>query len=122
MNRTLQLAIACTVPMVFVSACVSMYDKFVETMDIQVATHRTLAQLGYDPSYPHGFYVADERYFTGKDRRGDGVWLYHFAFPMLSGRITCHYHLLVESGSGIVVGWGFDTQYGSPERTCRIAA
>jgi hypothetical protein len=111
--------------LVAVSACVgfkSMHENFIESMDAKVATKKTVEQHGYDPKYAHGFFLADEHYLTSKERRQDGTWVYHFALPMLNGRITCHYYLLVDQGSRIVVGYGFDREFGDPERTCRIAA
>jgi len=122
MKRTAQVAMLLCAHIVVVGACASMHDKFIETMNIEVAAKKTVEQHGYDPKYPHGFFLADEHYFASKERRPDGMWIYHFAFPMLTGRIICHYHLLVAPDSQIVVGWGFDKEYGDPEKTCRIAA
>ncbi len=64
-------------------------------MNALVSNRETIEQEGYDPAYPHGFYFADERALSGKEQRDDGLWVYHFARPMLTGRITCHYYLRV---------------------------
>lgn len=113
------------VELVLTAACISfksMHARFIEATDIKVATKRTIEQHGYDPAYPHGWFLADEHYLTGIEQRADGMRVYHFALPMLTGKIVCHYHLLVERDSRIVVGWGFDREFGDPEKTCRIAA
>ena len=91
-------------------------------MNALVSNRETIEQEGYDPAYPHGFYFADERDLSGKEQRDDGLWVYHFARPMLTGRITCHYYLPLNASSRIVVGYGFDKEFGDPEKTRRIAA
>ena len=122
MNRSARMAVLLCVQLVIVSACVSMHEKFIESMNIKVATKKTVEQHGYDPKFPHGWFLADEHYLSSKERRQDGMWIHHFALPMLTGRITCHCYLLVDQNTRIVVGWGFDREYGDPEKTCRIAA
>jgi hypothetical protein len=86
-----------------------------------VSSKRTVEQEAYHPEYPNGFYVADEHYFTGKTQRLDGIWVYHYARPMVAGRIICHYFLLVDQSSQLVIGYGFDRELGDPEKTCRVA-
>jgi hypothetical protein len=99
-----------------------MHATFVDSMDTKLARKSTLEQLGYDPAYPHGWFVADEHYLTGSEHRGDGMDLYHYALPMLTGKVVCHYYLVVDRQSRIVVGWGFDKELGDPKKTCVIAA
>lgn len=122
MNRSARIAVLLCTQLVVVSACVSMHEKFIQSINSTVSNKKTVEQEGYDPAYPNGFYFADERYLSGKEQRQDGMWVYHFARPMLTGRITCHYYLLVDQNSRIVVGYGFDREFGDPEKTCRIAA
>jgi hypothetical protein len=125
MKSAARVASLLVLELVLVTACISfrsMHARFVESMNIAVSTNRTVEQHGYDPEYPHGWFLADEHYLTGIEQRADGMRVYHFALPMLTGKIICHYYLLVDRDSRIVVGWGFDRELGDPEKTCRIAA
>ena len=90
-------------------------------MDGYVSHKKTIEQHGYDPQLPNGLFVADEHYFVRMEQREDGRFVYHYASPMLTGRIVCHYFLVVEPESHLVTGWGFDRELGDPEKTCRIA-
>jgi hypothetical protein len=124
-KRYARIATLLLLGLVLVASCVSfksMHARFIESMDIKVATKKTIEQHGYDPAYPHGWFLADQHYLTGIQQRGDGMDVYHYALPMLTGKVTCHYYLLVDRTSRIVVGWGFDSELGDPEKTCRIAA
>ena len=121
MNSLKRIAVLMCVQLVMVSACASMHEQFIQSINTMVSNKSTVKQEGYDPRFPNGFYFADEHYLSGKEQRPDGIWVYHFARPMLTGRITCHYNLLVDPDTGIVVGYGFDRELGDPEKTCRIA-
>ena len=122
MNRSARIAVLLRAQLVVVSACVTMHEQFIQSINATVSNQETVEQEGYDPAHPNGFYFADERYLSGKEQQQDGMWVYYFVRPMLTGRITCHYYLLVDQNSRIVVGYGFDQEFGDPEKTCRIAA
>ena len=122
MNRSEGIAVLLCAQLVLVSACASMHETFVQSINSLVSSKRTIELEGYNPKYPNGFYFADEHYLVSREQRPGGLWVYHYARPMLTGRITCHYYLLVNPETRIVVGYGFDRELGDPEKTCRIAA
>ena len=100
---------------------VSSYKGFVHWVDFEVAQHKTIEQLGFDPAYPSGRYLANERYLVSKEVGSDGRWIYHYAKPTLRKDMICHYHLLVDPKTRVVVGWGFDMELGDPKKTCGVA-
>jgi hypothetical protein len=108
----------------FLAGCVSLktaYQRFVEWGDQEVALHKTLDKYDLDPRYPLGRYFADSHDLTGKEMDHDGFWIYHYAMRVLTGEYVCHYHLVVDPGTSVVVGWGFDTELGDPKETCGVA-
>lgn len=86
--------------------------------DQEVALKETLNKYDYDPKYPLGAYFGDSRYFTNKELRPDGLLAYHYARRVLTGKYICHYHIIVDPNTNVVVGWGFDTELGDPKQTC----
>lgn len=89
-------------------------------MNLEVSLKQTLKEMGYDSNYPTGRYMADYRDLTIKDVRSDGFLIYHYAKKMLTGEYICHYHLVVDPKTEIVIDWGFDTELGDPQKTCGI--
>jgi hypothetical protein len=122
MKGSTRIPVVLCTQLLLASACASMHEKFIQSLNTVVSNKETVEREGFNPAYPNGFYFADLRYLTGKEQRQDGMWVYHFARPMLTGRIVCHYHLLIDQTSRLVVGYGFDSELGDPEKTCRIAA
>lgn len=100
---------------------VSSYQGFVRWVDSEVALRKTIEQLGFDPAYPFGAYLADEHYLTNTTTDKDGWLIYHYARPTLKIDMICHYHLIVDSKTRIVVGWDFDREFGDPKKTCGVA-
>lgn len=106
------------------AACISLrtaYERFVDWGDQEVALNKTLDKYDYDPKYPLGAYFADSRYLTSKEMSQDDRWIYHYARRVLTGEYVCHYHLVVDKNTNILVGWGFDTELGDPKKTCGVA-
>jgi hypothetical protein len=110
--------------LISVCACVSLsspHQRFIDWADGEVAGVNALEDLNFDPRYPRGAYLADERFLVSTETRPDGRLMYHFARPTLRLNMICHYHLVVEPASMLVIDWGFDAGFGDPERVCRVA-
>ncbi len=90
-------------------------------MDLEVSRGKTIQKLDYDPNKPYLSYMADRRYLAGFEDLPDGTRKYHYARPVLQSDRVCHYHLIVELESSIIVGWGFDYEKGNPEEDCTRA-
>lgn len=109
---------------VFVSGCISFKDthqRFIDEISYKVSLKRPIAKMDYNPDYPTGSYMADFHDLTNKEVRSDGFLIYHYAKGMLTGEYICHYHLVIDPKTDIVVGWGFDTEFSDPQKNCRIA-
>lgn len=106
-----------------VFGCTSLktpHQRFIEWADGKVSLKLTLEQLDYDPKYPLGRYLADYHNLATTNVRSDGFIVYHYARKIFTGDF-CHYHLIVDPNSKIVVGWGFDTEFGDPRKSCGTA-
>lgn len=108
-----------------VSGCSSFFktahQKFIGSMNLEISLKQTIKEMDYDSNYPTGRYMADYHDLTAKKVRPDGFLVYHYAKRMLTGEYICHYHLVVDPKTDIVVGWGFDRELGDPKKTCGIA-
>ena len=105
-------------------ACVSFVapeKRFVRWADQKIALGNTIEQLGFDPAFPLGRYLADEHYLTNTEMDAEEKLIYHYASPTLRMDMICHYHLVVDRQTRKVVDWGFDQEFGDPKKTCRVA-
>jgi hypothetical protein len=94
----------------------------VNWIDDEVAMRKSIEQYQYNPEYPHGRYLADERSLTSIETGPDGQLLYHYAKGTFSKDKLCYYHLVVEAKTHVVVGWGFDPEFGDPKKACASVA
>lgn len=111
------------VMLMFMIGCVSFktaHERFIDRMNLEMSLKQTVAQMDYDPEYPLGMYMADFHDLTTKEVRLDGFLVHHYAMPMLTGKYICHYHLVVDPKTTVVVDWGFDVELGDPKKTCGI--
>jgi len=118
------MTLLCCAQLASLGACVSLksaHQRFIEWADGKVALAKTIQQLDYDPAYPLGLYLADYHSLTNIQVRPDGRSIYHYAKPMLTGKYTCHFHLIADSASTVVIGWGFDLEISDPKKNCGIA-
>jgi len=107
------------------AGCVSFRNqhlRWVDMVEFYIAKHKTIEELGYDPRYPNGWYIANEHDFTGKDIRPDGVIIYHYAYKLFQSERMCRYHLEVNPSTNIVVGWGMDQSLDEAKRNCIVSA
>jgi hypothetical protein len=105
--------------------CVSFRNqhlRWIDMVEFDIAKHKTIEQLGFDPKYPYGWYIADEHYFTGKETRLDGVVVYHYVYKLFHSERTCRYHLEVDPSTGLVVRWGMDQDLVEARRNCIVSA
>lgn len=99
----------------------SSFQQFVLTTNALVGENRTIEELGFNPVYPLGKYVANVYNLTRIESGRSGQLIYHYATATLRPDMVCHYHLVVDSQTHLVVGWGFDAELGDPRKTCGAA-
>ena len=117
-----------TVPLLLILAtsCVSFRDQhliWIDGVEFYIAEHKRIDELGFNPQYPNGRYIANEHYFIGKTVRPDGFIIYHYVYNLLyhSDR-TCRYNLVVDPSTNVVVGWGSDQSLAEAKRNCIVSA
>jgi hypothetical protein len=107
------------------TGCVSFRNqhlRWIDMVEFDIAKHKTIEELGFDPRYPSGWYIANEHYFAGKDTRPDGTIIYHYAYKLFHSERMCRYHLEVNPSTKVVVGWGMDQDLAEAKRNCIVSA
>lgn len=100
----------------------SAHERFKDWANQEVALNTTVDKLDYNPNYPLGRYFADSHHLTSKEMRSDGSWVYHYArFTLFNKKNLCHYHLIIDAATRVVIGWGFDEDLGDPKKACGVA-
>ena len=105
--------------------CVSFRDphlRWIDWAEFHVSQHKTVPELDVDERYPHGAYIADHRFLTGTTEHVDGRLLYHYVIKDVRRERTCRYHLVVDTQTGVVIGYGFDGSPKDAKRTCLVSA
>lgn len=105
------LVVACASPLV------SVHQRYIDGINDELLGSPHISDLEYNPDYPNGYFLADERYFTSKEPVDNNYTKYHYARHTL-GKRYCHYHLLVDVRTSQVVGWGFDYELSDPTKEC----
>jgi len=76
-----------------------------------------LAELPIDdPRIMGGFEKED---LSSISDPGDGTLVYHYVSEQAGG-IICHYHVIVDKKSRLLISWGFDYDRGDPKTTCGL--
>ena len=107
------------------TGCVSFRNshlRWIDVVEFDIAKHKTIEELGFNPQYPNGWYTANEHYFTGKNTRPDGFIIYHYVYKLFHSERTCRYHLEVNPSTREVVGWGMDQSLDEAKRNCIFSA
>ena len=107
------------------ASCVSFRNqhlRWIDMVEFYIAEHKTVEELGFDPRYPNGRYIANEHYFVSKDTLPDGSIVYHYVYKLFRSERTCRYHLLVDPTTRVVVGWGMDQSLDEAKRNCIVSA
>ncbi len=79
------------------------------SMNITVAYNETI-----DEQYSHSRVIV-KKYFVDMET-SNGTKIHHFRKLSILTEGYCYYHFLVDVSSRKVVGWGFDSDLGNPNK------
>lgn len=105
---------------IFLSGCTtqSAYEQFVSSMDGYLSWGKTLEEMDSASEKSYIFFVADHRYLTREEYITSEIIRYHYARQFLVPNQYCYYYLDVNASTRVVVGWGFDEEFGDPRKVC----
>ena len=93
------------------------HDQFIASMNAVVNGTNTLEQLS--DSHYSGISPADAK-LIHKESKDNNTAIYHYSRANLWKR-RCHYHLIVNTKTNIVTGWGFDSDKSDPKKECGVS-
>jgi hypothetical protein len=100
----------------WLTGCATSYDRFVDVMGFYIS-HKTTHK---DLITNSGHRWADPEFLRREEKLANNQTAYHYAHPNIFDR-QCHYYLVVDDSSDLIVGWGFDIVESDPRVNCGIS-